>query len=200
MSALSINKILMLPIGKYLKIGEVRSESGTKYRWNGTAWIPDGTGIADISDWPVVGIEEESAREDVVTGKQFVFRGGAWIPKVSESGGTTISESELNAMENYVEMEIGETFSENFRPAFIQVDGKAHINSANDGSSPYVGLVKGPATVGQTVRVYPVGVVKDLSGIAPKTTYQYRNVLEQSIGENFRMDEYNSNPQCAYVG
>ena len=103
-------------------------------------------------------------------------------------------------MENYVEMELAETFSEQFRPIFVRVDGKAHINGANDGSSPYVGLAKGPATAGQTVRVYPGGVVKNLSGIAAKTNYQYRNVLEEFVGENFRMDEWNSNPQCAYVG
>lgn len=173
MSALSINKILMLPIGKYLKIGEVRSESGTKFRWNGTDWIEDGTGIADISDWPVVGIEEESVREDVVTGKKFLFRSGAWIPFVEQ--GASIPETVMDEMENYVEVKLGVDYPVAGRPLFLHMDGKARLipgPGSGPASSLRVGVSNQTGTVGQNVKAYPVGIVKGLTGIVPKRRYE----------------------------
>lgn len=151
----------MLPVGNYLKIGETRSEAGVVKRWNGTAWLVDGTGTADVSDWPVVGIEEETIREDYVTGKKFIFRSGAWIPFVEQ--GASIPETVMDEMENYVEVELGVDYPVAGRPLFLHPNGKAYPlpgTGSGPASSLRVGVSNQTGTAGQNVKAYPAGIVK----------------------------------------
>ena len=66
-------------------------------------------------------------------------------------------------MENYVEVELGENYPVAGRPLHLHPDGKAYTVPVLAGgvlSSFRVGISNQTGTVGQTVRAFPVGVVK----------------------------------------
>lgn len=63
------------------KVGEIRiaAATGVKYRYNGTAWIINGTGTPSSAWFPTVGNKVWEIREDLLTGGKYKWSGAAWV-------------------------------------------------------------------------------------------------------------------------